>query len=69
MSLIIKNDLIMDFPASYSPIPDNHTTKDTASYKPGCHGVYSLENNSFGEGDDTPLQYSCLQSPMDGGAW
>ena len=23
----------------------------------------------FGEGNGTPLQYSCLESPMDGGAW
>ena len=23
----------------------------------------------LGEGDDTPLQYSCLENPMDGGAW
>ena len=23
----------------------------------------------FGEGNDTPLQYSCLENPMDGGAW
>ena len=22
-----------------------------------------------GEGDGTPLQYSCLETPMDGGAW
>ena len=22
-----------------------------------------------GEGSDTPLQYSCLENPMDGGAW
>ena len=22
-----------------------------------------------GEGDGTPLQYSCLKNPMDGGAW
>ena len=22
-----------------------------------------------GEGDGTPLQYSCLESPMDGGVW
>ena len=21
------------------------------------------------EGNDTPLQYSCLENPMDGGAW
>ena len=24
---------------------------------------------SVGEGDGTPLQYSCLESPMDGGTW
>ena len=27
------------------------------------HSVY------IGEGDGTPLQYSCLENPMDGGAW
>ena len=24
---------------------------------------------SLGEGDDNPLQYSCLENPMDRGAW
>ena len=28
--------------------------------------MYSMEH---GEGDGTPLQYSCLENPMDGGAW
>jgi len=23
----------------------------------------------FGEGNGTPLQYSCLENPVDGGAW
>ena len=23
----------------------------------------------FGEGNDTPLQYSCLENPMGGEAW
>ena len=23
----------------------------------------------FGEGNGTPLQYPCLENPMDGGAW
>ena len=27
------------------------------------HGVL------IGEGNGTPLQYSCLENPMDGGAW
>ena len=24
---------------------------------------------TIGEGNRTPLQYSCLENPMDGGAW
>ena len=24
---------------------------------------------NFGEGNGTPLQYSCLENPMDGGTW
>ena len=24
---------------------------------------------SVGEGNDTTLQYSCLENPMEGGAW
>ena len=26
-------------------------------------------SSAFGEGTGTPLQYSCLENPMDGGAW
>ena len=25
--------------------------------------------SDIGEGNGTPLQYSCLENPMDGGAW
>ena len=28
-----------------------------------------LHDSNFGEGNGTPLQYSCLENPMDGGAW
>ena len=40
----------------------------------GCHLLYSNEHNGrtyimSGEGNGTPLQYSCLENPMDGGAW
>ena len=28
-----------------------------------------LSSDETGEGNDTPLQYSCLENPMDGGAW
>ena len=29
----------------------------------------SIATPTFGEGNGTPLQYSCLENPMDGGAW
>ena len=42
----------------------------------GAHGeaffldIYpGLELLGHGEGNGTPLQYSCLENPMDGGAW
>ena len=31
--------------------------------------MYVYLGFSGGEGDGTPLQYSCLENPMDGGAW
>ena len=32
-------------------------------------GIYRTVQLFCGEGDGTPLQYSCLENPMDGGAW
>ena len=33
-------------------------------------GIYQwLRDDTFGEGNGTPLQYSCLENPVDGGAW
>ena len=29
----------------------------------------TILDSVFGEGNGTPLQYSCLENPMDGGAW
>ena len=28
-----------------------------------------MTDASYGEGNGTPLQYFCLENPMDGGAW
>jgi len=30
---------------------------------------YKLKVHMFGEGNGTPLQYFCLENPMDRGAW
>ena len=41
----------------------------------GLHTVHEVAKNwtrlvmCTGEGNGTPLQYSCLENPMDGGAW
>ena len=32
-------------------------------------GVWAIAVNRTREGNGTPLQYSCLENPMDGGAW
>ena len=32
-------------------------------------GLIPGSGRSPGEGNGTPLQYSCLENPMDGGAW
>ena len=35
----------------------------------GYLGLIPGSGRSPGEGNDNPLQYSCLENPMDGGAW
>ena len=32
-------------------------------------GIFKTYPNLMGEGNGTPLQYSCLDNPMDGGGW
>ena len=35
----------------------------------GDLGSVSVSGRSSGEGNGNPLQYSCLENPMDRGAW
>ena len=37
--------------------------------KPKIFTILALSRRAFREGNGTPLQYSCLETPMDGGAW
>ena len=50
---------------------------EKTDYK-GAKGTYEGEGTvlidsmivvTVGEGNGTPLQYSCLENPMDGGTW
>ena len=45
---------------SAMPIWENSLKKSRCKY---------MHNIHFGESNGTPLQYSCLENPMDGGAW
>ena len=40
-----------------------------SAYNAGDPGSIPGSGRSLGEGNGTPLQYSCLENPMDGGAW
>ena len=31
--------------------------------------IWEILSSAYGEGNGTPLQHSCLENPMDGGAW
>ena len=48
----------------FIPIPKKGNAKEWSNY----HTI-TLISHASGEGDGTPLHYSCLENPMDGGAW
>ena len=63
----------MSIPLSQKPInifPSlvAQTVKRLA-YKVGDLGSIPGSGRSSGEGNDNPLQYTCLENPMDRGAW
>ena len=43
--------------------------RESSLFKKQPRGFSTKSSNSDGEGNGTPLQYSCLKNPMDGGAW
>ena len=68
------------FDSRVAKIPWRRKQQPTLVFLPGeSHGQKSLEGYSpqgcteldttEGTGNGTPLQYSCLENPMDGGAW
>ena len=50
------------------PIPGGSDGKASA-HNAGDPGSIPGPGKSPGEGNGNPLQYSCLENPMDGGAW
>ena len=44
-------------------------TEKHPAYNAGDLGSIPGSGRYSGEGNGTPLQYSCLENPMDGGPW
>ena len=42
---------------------------EASAYNAGDQSSIPASESSSGEGNGNPLQYSCLENPMDGGAW
>ena len=51
-----------------SPLPGGSDSKESAC-NAGDLGSIPGSGRSPGEGNECPLQYSCLENPMDRGAW
>ena len=51
-----------------SDFPGSSDSKASAN-NAGDPGSIPGPGRSPGEGNGNPLQYSCLENPMDGGAW
>ena len=65
MKFIAWNTYIRKLPFHF---PGGSDGKASA-YNAGDPGSIPGLGRSSGEGNGTPLQYSCLENPMDGGAW
>ena len=60
-SLFTSLTLTVDFPGG--------SDGEASAYNAGDPGSIPGSGRSPGEGNGTPLQYSCLENPMDGEAW
>ena len=49
-------------------VPGGSDGKESAC-NAGDLGLIPESGRSLGEGNGSPVQYSCLENPMDGGAW
>ena len=60
VSAFLKQDCL-DFPGG--------SDGKASAYNSGDLGLIPGLERSPGEGNGTPLQYNCLENPMDRGAW
>ena len=60
MEEFLKSRSYIESPFSFTQQLSSSPLVSTLNCHPLCY---------IGEGNGTPLQYSCLENPMDGGAW
>ena len=63
-----QGSLTVSFALWYKDFPGGSDGKASA-YNAGDPGSVPGLRRSLGEGNGNPLQYSCLENPMDGEAW
>ena len=69
-SFSAKWDILKDWRALKKKKKTNQDCGESPPVYLTCWLIYiHIASYSFGEGDGNPLQYSCLENPMDGGAW
>ena len=58
-----------DYLISLTPLLPGGSDSKVSAYNVGAPGLIPGSGRSHGEGSGNPLQYSCLENPMDRGAW
>jgi len=64
----LSTKCLFTFPFAINDFPGGSDGKASA-YNVGAPGSIPRLGRSSGEGNGNPLQYSCVENPMDGGAW
>ena len=62
------SECIPPLSSDFFGFPGGSDGKESA-YNVGDSGVIPGSGRSLGDGNSNPLQYSCLENPMDRGAW
>ena len=62
-------ELVMDREAWHAAVHDKGEKHNKASLSITKGRISCVFPHTYREGNGTPLQYSCLENPMDGGAW
>ena len=69
IDLVIESETVAACFCFPSGLKQGGSDSKASAYNVGDPGSIPGSGRSPGECSGTPLQYSCLENPMDGGAW